>query len=296
MSLFFVLKPHSLYSRYADSDIISRSPILRLPRHLLYPTDHFPLANKDAQILVDKFKHLLRKHLSITTKLIDMTGTLTPLFPSKSVERFQQASNTLAEWRTWHDVGRPLIRAYVDKFGAENIFDLGLDPVPERMFRKGKKLTQSDFVEALALKNRFSAALDEQVFLSNPKTCADSLFMYDAATGGRPSFRREDLNGFEGATELILTSPPENSRTDQLFHYVASMAGLPEVTIPLGQVQYMSPVTGQWEWMPVAVQIVTKRGCDGVLYELIRKLGDKGIVKAVQAGKEAYIRDSHGAT
>jgi len=120
--------------------------------------------------------------------------------------------------------------------------------------------------------------------------------MCDAATGGRPSFRREDFNGFEGATELILMLSPEGSRTDQLFHYVASMAGLPEVTIPLGRVQYTSPITGQWEWMHVTVQNVMKRSRDGLLYDLIRKFGDKGIVKAVQAGKETYIRGLHGAT
>jgi len=40
----------------------------------------------------------------------------------------------------------------------------------------------------------------------------------------------------------------------------------------------MSPGT-RWEWMLVGVQIVIKWGCDEVLYELIRQLGDKGIVK-----------------
>jgi len=80
-----------------------------------------------------------------------MTSIFTPLFPSKSV-----VSNTLAGWRTWRDVDKPLIRTYVDTFGAENTLDLKLDTVPERMFKEGKKLTQSDFVEALALQNRSS--------------------------------------------------------------------------------------------------------------------------------------------
>ncbi|KAJ3562823.1 hypothetical protein NP233_g9337 [Leucocoprinus birnbaumii] len=279
---------------YANSNAINRSPTLRLPKNLLYPTDQFPLANEDAQILIEKFKHLVRKHLNIITKPINMTETLTPHFPSQSLEKFQQLSNSLAEWRSWHDVGKPLLRAYADKFGPENILDLDLDPVPDKMFRKGKKLTQSDFVEALVAKNKFATAMDEEVFLPHSKTCADSIFIYDAATSGKPSFRREDLNDFEGATQFVLTSPPKGSegpKTSQFFHYVASMAGLPEVTIPLGQVQYKSPITGDWEWMPVAVQVVTRRGCDGVLYELVRKLGDKGIVKAVLAGTEAYERE-----
>jgi len=51
------------------------------PRHLLYPT------NVEVRILVDKFKHLLLKHLSSIMKPINMTDTFTPLFPSKSVQK-----------------------------------------------------------------------------------------------------------------------------------------------------------------------------------------------------------------
>lgn len=282
--------------RYAESDVINRSPTLRLPKHLLYPTDHFPLANADAQILVDRFKHLLRKHLNIISKPINVTETLTPYFPSQSFTQFQTISNRLAEWRSWHDVGKPLYQAYVEKFGAEEVIDLEFDPVPHRMFRKGKKLSQSDFAEATSVRRKFAQAMDDEVFLPNSKTCADSIFMYDAATGGKPSFRLEELNDFEGATQFVLTSPAKGSdgepKLEQFLHYIGSMAGLPEATIPLGQVQYKSPVTGKWEYMPIAVQIVTRRGCDGVLHELVRKLGDKGIVRTVLAGKEAYESDT----
>ena len=45
--------------------------------------------------------------------------------------------------------------------------------------------------------------------------------------------------------------------------------------------------------MPVIVQIMTKRGCNGGLYESFLKLGDKGVVKTAQ---EACIRDSHAVT
>lgn len=121
--------------------------------------------------------------------------------------------------------------------------------------------------------------------------------MYEAATSGKPSFRVEEMNSFEDATQLVLSSPPSGvdddegssePKLDRFLHYVSSMGGLPEVTIPLGQVQYKSPVTGKLEYMPVAVQIATRRGCDGVLYELVKELGDKGVIKTVLAGKEGF--------
>lgn len=171
--------------------------------------------------------------------------------------------------------------------------DLEFDPVPMKTFKKGKKHTQSDFVEALSIKHKFAKAMAEEVFLPNSKTCADSIFIYDAATGGKPSFRIEELNDREGATQLVLNDPPKGSssgepKVEEFLHYLASMGELPEATIPLGQVEYLSPVSGKWEWMPVAVQVVTRKGCDGVLYELVKKLGDKGIVKTVLTGSEAF--------
>jgi len=50
-----------------------------------------------------------------------------------------------------------------------------------------------------------------------------------------------------------------------------------------------NPVTGQWKWTPVTVQIMMERDCDAVLYESFWKLGDKGIVKTAQV----CIRDPH---
>ncbi|KAF9445327.1 amidase signature enzyme [Macrolepiota fuliginosa MF-IS2] len=277
---------------YAESDVINRSPTIRLPKRLLYPTDHFPLANSDAQVLIDKFTLLLRKHLNIILKPINITETLTPHFPSGSFAELRSMSLRLAEYRTWHDVGKPLLHDFVDRFGPEEVIDLQFDPVPSQTFKKGKRHSQSDFVEALSVKRRFARAMEEEVFLPNSKTCADSIFIYDAATGGKPSFRIEELNDFAGSGQFVMNALPKGStgepKLEQFLHYMASMGDLPEVTIPLGQVEYLSPVSGKWEWMPVAVQVVTRKGCDGVLYELVRKLGDKGIVKTVLAGSEAY--------
>jgi len=70
------------------------------------------------------------------------------------------------------------------------------------------------------------------------------------------------------------------------------VAGLPDIIISLCQIQYASPVTSQWKWMPVIVQIMRKRGYDGVLYESFWKVGDKGIVKMIRV----CIIDSHAAT
>ena len=124
-------------------------------RHFLYPT------NVEVRILVDKFKHLLPKHLSSIMKPINMTDTFTPLFPSKSVEKcLIPWHNGILAW-CWQAL----------------------------MFKKGKKFTQSNLVEGMALKNSCRHWWEAFVLTW----------------------------GFEGAAELIFMLQPEGPRTDQLF-------------------------------------------------------------------------------
>ncbi|KAG6886912.1 hypothetical protein C0992_001656, partial [Termitomyces sp. T32_za158] len=39
------------------------------------------------------------------------------------------------------------------------------------------------------------------------KSCSDALFVYDASTGGRPSYRVEESNKIEGAAQALLAGP-----------------------------------------------------------------------------------------
>ncbi|KAG6880643.1 hypothetical protein C0992_003186 [Termitomyces sp. T32_za158] len=116
--------------------------------------------------------------------------------------------------------------------------------------------------------------------------------MYDASTGGRPSYRVEEFNKIEGAAQALLAGPVggdgSTAKMSDYFTYVASMAGLPEVTIPLGQVGYYSHVSREWEMLPVAVQVVAHRGCDDLLLNLVEKLAGKGLLDAVSTGRNAF--------
>jgi len=76
IAFFDCLAKEGIYSSSSDPRC---APLF--PRQLLYST------NKEAQILIDKFKYL-SKHLSIIMKPIDLTDTPIPLFPSKSIEDF----------------------------------------------------------------------------------------------------------------------------------------------------------------------------------------------------------------
>ena len=85
-----------------------------------------------------------------------------------------------------------------------------------------------------------------------------------------------------------LDLPPSPPRAADFFNFLASMGNLPEVTIPIGQVKYFSHVSNEYEMIPVAVQLVARSGCDRVLLEIVKKLGESGALRDVQVGRTAF--------
>lgn len=201
------------------------------------------------------------------------------------------------------DVGEPTTRLFVELFGEQPTFD----PVPRRLFKKVRdmKVTKEMFGRAVKRRRTFQDSL-ENIFLGNfdgqtseeerrGKKCDRStLFVYHTGTGARPSYRVEDLNYIQGSVAFSMnlaegsgsaSGPPKAS---DFFHLVASMGGLPEVTIPLGEVDYWSQITRRWEPIPVSVQVVGARGCDALLVDLVRVLSAKGVLEKVGVGRSMY--------
>jgi Asp-tRNA(Asn)/Glu-tRNA(Gln) amidotransferase A subunit family amidase len=69
--------------------------------------------------------------------------------------------------------------------------------------------------------------------------------------------------------------------------YVSSVGGLPEITVPIGQIRQYSQVSRQWEMLPVAAQLVAQLRCDNMLLELIKKLPAVGVAGPVKVEREA---------
>lgn len=61
-----------------------------------------------------------------------------------------------------------------------------------------------------------------------------------------------------------------------------------DLTIPLGQVAYESPVTMVTEQWPVSVNLIARRGCDFMLFNMIEKMAEAGIIGPVKTGREAF--------
>ena len=165
------------------------------------------MSNPAAQALVDTFISRLQTHpFNIHPLPVNFTSILTPLLPNGSFAAFQAASNRLAEYRSWVSVGRPTTEAFWERFGKEPRWD----PVPARMFEKARAISEEEFEEAVEVKRAFSGAVNEHIFKPDPESCSDSLFVYDAATGGVPSYRVEEMNYLSGSTPFLMNAlvPP----------------------------------------------------------------------------------------
>ncbi|KAF8166981.1 amidase signature domain-containing protein [Pholiota molesta] len=272
---------------YADSPVASKRIVTRFPSKLLYPIEHFPVKNERAQRLIESFLRGLKRHLDINIVRVNFTETLIPFLPNGSFPEFQLSSNKLAEYRSWVDVGKPTTEKFVAQFGKPPVFD----PIPEKMFSRAQSITPDDFSAAVALKREFQKAIADNIFKEDEDSCSDSIFIYDAATGGVPSYRVEEFNHISGATPFLLTAAggaDRDARLADFFNFLASMGELPEITIPIGEVQYFSHLSRRWEPIPVALEFVARKGCDQMLLDLVKKLWELGMVQGVGVGRSMF--------
>jgi Asp-tRNA(Asn)/Glu-tRNA(Gln) amidotransferase A subunit family amidase len=273
--------------RYAESPVASKRNVTRFPSKLLYPIEHFPVKNERAQRMIESFLRGLKRHLDINIVHVNFTETLIPFLPNGSFPEFQLSSNKLAEYRSWVDVGKPTTEKFVAQFGKPPVFD----PIPEKMFSRAQSITADDFSAAVALKRKFQKAIADNIFKEDADSCSDSIFIYDAATGGVPSYRVEEFNHISGATPFLLTAAggaDREARLADFFNFLASMGELPEITIPIGEVQYFSHLSRRWEPIPVALEFVARKGCDQMLLVLVKKLWELGMVQSVGVGRSMF--------
>lgn len=57
---------------------------------------------------------------------------------------------------------------------------------------------------------------------------------------------------------------------------------------PLGQASYQSTITLQTEFLPVGIDIMAAKGCDGMLFELAEQLLAAGILKVPKTGSLTF--------
>ena len=69
---------------------------------------------------------------------------------------------------------------------------------------------------------------------------------------------------------------------------LSGFAQEPDFVFTIGQAAYNSTITLQEEMLPVAVNIVAAKGCDGIIFDLANQLVKAGILKVPKTGSTAF--------
>ncbi|KAK2056290.1 amidase [Colletotrichum caudatum] len=250
------------------------------PKRILYPVDHLPLQNPAAEAILQRFLSDVSTTLGATVENFNLSATIEAV----ATRPLSEVSGDLFVLWT-HDLIAETAKSLLAEHAPV------LPPLDEPYRQVFHSLTVPDEVYQAAMKNRTrdAAAWHEKVLFSTDESCSESILIYDIGTGGLPSFRERDLNDMPGAA---LPADPIGLRAASM---VASYFGDVDYTVPLGQVSYLSNVTYQEETMPVTVNIVAKRGCDFVLFNMINELAHRGVLKTVLTGQTAFGSQSRSS-
>ncbi|KAF4550487.1 Amidase-like protein 8 [Elsinoe fawcettii] len=164
----------------------------------------------------------------------------------------------------------PFYTAYAAANGGRRPF---INPAPLVRWGYGDTVPDSALAEANVNKTVFAEWWDSTVLRSDPVTCSDKLLLYPGSSAGA-SYR----NQYGGPPTV-----PFGFSTGR----ISVFAGGPDVVVPVGEAEYSSNITGTREVLPVTVDILAARGCDGMIFGLVEDLVKAGILRATVAGRSS---------
>lgn len=146
-----------------------------------------------------------------------------------------------------------------------------VNPSPLDRWAVGDNTTETAYREALVNKETFAAWLDEEVLPADEASCSKYLMVYIPRIPA-PKYRNAYLKG---------VTPPSAFSTSR----ISPMGGVPDCVVPIGEVEYWSDITRRTEYLPVSVDFMARRGCDGLIVDLVEALYQRGIVREVKTGR-----------
>jgi hypothetical protein len=163
----------------------------------------------------------------------------------------------------------PFYRDYGAKHDGRRPF---VDPVPTLRWAWGQNSSYT-VADGIANKTTFMNWINGTVLAPSATTCSETLLLYVGSAGKNSTVYRN-----------IYLSPP----TPPWGHYngnIAIFSEAPDFVVPIGEAPYNSTITGHVEYLPVTVDLMMAKGCDGTLFQLIEDLYKAGILNAAKAGQ-----------
>ena len=150
-----------------------------------------------------------------------------------------------------------------------------IDPVPLVRWEFGYvNISNTSYENQLTRINQLSIWWNNVVQPANSLTCSENIFIYPL-TNATASYRNIYLS-------------PAKPDIGYMTVYISPFVGNPDIAVPIGQAPYNSTITLRTEYLPVTVGVMAHVGCDYMLLELIKQLGDANILQPVQTGRMTF--------
>ncbi|KDB21384.1 hypothetical protein H109_06682 [Trichophyton interdigitale MR816] len=239
------------------------------PSHIL--AVGFPTKPKsDLDVLLLGFIDRVARFLSARVEVFDVAAAWAATYPRGSplaaiVNNTYEILSAKEQARLVRDV------FYADHAAAHGGRLPHVNPAPLNRWALGDN-SKATIAEAEANKTRFTNWFNRTILPSGNTSCSEKLLLYVPRIPV-PNYRGTYRPG------PALPSAFNTSR-------ISVMSGTPDMVIPIGQVAYRSAVTNHTEYLPVTVDIMAAKSCDGMLFSLIEDLFVRGIVNASNAGSK----------
>ena len=221
---------------------------------------------------------ILRNFLSQVTDLLQANTT-----PIDLPTAWAATSNTSTPLETYLNLTYPILIAqsqtanirdpfYADYAAAHAGRRPFIDPSPLARWAFGSSFPPTQLAAESAKRATFATWFSDNILPPSAETCSSALLFYVGSVAGSTHYR----NAYQG---------PPTPPTGWTLEMMSTLGGGPDFVLPIGEVEYFSEITGHVEAMPVTVNVMAARGCDGLVYAVVRELVETGVLGESAAGR-----------
>ena len=232
-----------------------------------FPTN----ATTDGDALLINFLANLTSFLSASTAPFNISASWAATHPANTSTSISQYLNLtypiiIGQEQT-NLVRDPFFADYAAAHAGRVPF---VDPAPLTRWAFADSYPASALAAENAKRTTFASWFDSEILVPDNATCSSSLMLY-VGSNAAVNYR----NQYSGPPGV-----PIGFSTGR----ISPFWGGPDFVLPLGQAAYFSNITLHEEYLPVTVDILAARGCDGMIFGLVQDLVKEGVLKTSVAG------------
>ncbi|KAL3305718.1 glutamyl-trna amidotransferase [Colletotrichum asianum] len=252
------------YTSFAGAEVVYPKTVYTLG----FPTDETPAGQ-----MLNKFAASLAAFLDTNVTEFNLTEAWASTGPEsvKGLSLTEVLGATYATLITKEQTALVRDPFYADYAAAHDGRRPFVNPVPLARWAWGDTQPASALDDAKANKTLFMDWFNTAVLAPTPSSCSSGFLLY-VGSAGTASPRNAYLEA--------PSTPPLGFSNGRLSVF----SGAPDHVFPVGQVGSVSAVTNHTEMLPVTVDVMAARGCDGLIARLALDLVEDGLVVVPQVG------------